>query len=339
MNLSRAPLISTIIYTAILAVLLLQVAGMNAEPLGYSQGLVAEWWNPIEEIVGDWSMVTLRCANIVLVFIVSLLVSRLAIKGGIHLARTYLPCILFVLLSTILYNDNQSLPVMLSTWSLIAASLTGIRSFVVKRLAVRRIFHAAFFFGLAVFFYPPAIYLTPLMLILLLFFRLPSFREWAVGLSIMALPVGLCFFALWVLGGEVSEKWELFVQSITVNDGSIREITSLQPWWLYVTLGVVVCLLLVFSVINMMRTRARYRRRSALGYWYFVVFALWSIAVAFASPVRSLYMLPLVACPLSIVLTTYFATSFRVRWRNFLFVLLLLVTLAIHLWGVLNEYL
>ncbi len=335
MNLARSSLLSTIFYTAILAVLLSQGGVLQGQSVVYDNSLVGGWWNPVSEFTGEWSSQVLRVANIALLFIVSLLVGRLAIKGVIYLERTYLPCIFFVLLTSVLYSDTHSLAPMLATWSMIAASLTGLRSFVVKRLAIRRIFHTAFYFGLAVFFYPPTIYLTPMMLVLLIFFRLPNIKEWAVGLSIMTLPVALSFFCIWVFGDDVAQKWESFLRTITMNDGSVRALSTLQPWWLYTALGVITIVIFSLSIIRLVTTRKYYRRRSVLGFWYFVIFALWSSAVAFASPVRSIYFLPVVIFPLSIVLTTYFATSQRRFWKNLFIVLFLGAILLVQFWDLL----
>lgn len=205
------------------------------------------------------------------------------------------------------------------------------RSFMVKTIASKRIFSAAIYFGLAGAIYPPAYYLAPLLFVALGLFRLGSFKEYTEVVVGVALPIALYFLTLWAFNWDCEGRWSLFYDALTLNDGTIRVVSNWSLNLIQYTFIAVCTLLFFLSIIRFLKRLKTYKHRSVLGFVFFIIFSLWVCSVMFLSPVRSLYMLPFVAIPISIVIPTFFAAVRPSFWTNFLYALLLFSAVAIHL--------
>lgn len=330
MDITRSSLLPTMLYTALL-LLLFWIGGGNTHtftPIDTS--IFGQPWDMVTPVIGN-NASTERVIAAITMFIISFQVARLAIRNVIYLERTYMPSMIFVIVSAAFYSTKYSLAPLLATFFFVLAFSQGLRSYPVKTIASRRILTAGFFLGTAAFIYPPAIYFAPLIYVMLSMFRVDKLKEWIVGTVGVGLPFGIYFFTLWVMQRNVGFAWEQFYRAITLNDMTIEPLLS-NPLNIvqYTFVGVLV-VLFVLSIIRFLRNAKAYKRRSALGFGFFVIATVWTICVMFFSPVRSLFMLPILGLGLSIVIPTYFAANRPTFWTNFLYALLLFSSIAIHL--------
>lgn len=338
MNLTRVSLFSVTLYSALLVILFWWGSTVSdSAHLFDFQSLGIELWSMPMVFFGvelDTSSVIAKIIGSFLTFQISLEVARLAIKGVIYMERTYMPSVIFVLISSSYYNITSSLPALISTLLFTLAFTTLYKGYLVKHIITRNIFIASVNMGLAVLFMPSMLYFTPLLILYLVLFRNFDIREWITAIVGVALPVALGFLYLWVFNTEnLASSFEMFCNSLQLNDGSTRsmmqgELNAVQYTFIGITL-----LLFVLSILRFRSVRKNYKRRSALGLRFFIYFSLWAGIIILASPVRCLYMMPILALPLSIVIPSYYAAKKSNFFSNSLYFLLLLSAIAIHLVG------
>lgn len=293
-----------------------------------------ELWSVGSQLFGDGFRLPLYVTKLVgalMLFVTSLIVTRLAIKNVIYLERTYMPSIIFTLISSAFYNNYQSLAPLFAAMMIAVGSSSVMRSYMVKTIASKRIFSAAIYFGIAGVFYPPAFYLAPLLLVALGLFRLGSFKEQTEVVVGVVLPISLYFLVLWSFGWDFEGRWALFYDALTLNDGTVSAISNWSFNLMQYTF-IAICVILFFLSIGRFLKRLKiYKHRSIIGFVFFIFFSLWVVSVMFFSPIRSLYMLPLLALPMSIIIPAFFTAVRPSFWTNFLYALLLFSAVAIHL--------
>lgn len=331
MDITRSSLLSTMLYTALLVLLFWWGSSLPSfadDALDVS--LFGSPWDMVSPIFGENSS-TERMVSALLMFIISLQVTRAAIRNIIFLERTYMPAVIFVIVSAAFYSTEHSLAPLLATFLIILSLSQGMRSYPIKVLASRRLLTAGFYFGVATFVYPPSAYLLPIIYAMLSIFRIGNFREWVVTTVGVALPLTAYLFILWVLQRDTSIALDQYHRALSLNDGTIGALTARPLNLIQYTFIGVVLLLFTLSIIRFIRNSKAYKRRSALGFGFFIFVTLWVAVVMFVSPVRSLYMLPLLGLGLAMVIPTYFAANRPTFFTNFLYSLLLLSAIAIHL--------
>ncbi len=332
MDITRSSLFSTMLYCLILVALFWWGTTTGAQQWEIDATLRGDSWNILDQLgFREWRLsdISSKIIGALLMFVISFMVARLAIRNVIFLERTYMPSVLFVLLSSMFYNNEQSIAPLVATMFIVIASSMGMSSYMVKRMAIRKLFSSALYFGLALSVYPPSVYLAPFVFVIVSIFRISHIKEWIVAIVGLVLPIGLMFLVFWSFELDFQYRWSLFYEAMTINDGSTR---MLRGWNLdivqYLFIAIVV-LLFMLSIIRFLRTRKSYKHRSVLCVGYFVIFSFWSVAVMLLSPARSLYMLPIVALPLSILIPIFFAASRPTFWNNALYITLLMLSIAL----------
>ncbi len=267
-------------------------------------------------------------------FYTSLLVARIAVKRVIFLERNYMPSILYVLFASSLSFSSLNVSMLLSAMFVAMGASIGIKSYVFKHLASKQVLTSSFYFGTAILFFPPAVYVAPLIFLILSLFRLrtPDFREFIVAIAGFIFPLVVYFLTLWSFQMDVQGHWLKFCDSITLHDNSLGEIISDKKLSIvhFVFLGVS-ALLFVLAILKFSKTKQYYKKYSQLGFLFFAIFSFWSLGVMLVSPARGISFLPIVAIPFSIVIPTFFASSRPTFFTNILYALLLLSAIAIHI--------
>lgn len=311
MDITRSSLLSTLLYSALLIVL-------------FWSGEAAQ----VSEVGG---FVPRHYIGALLVFVLSMMTARIAIKRVIYLERTYMPSVLYVLVCSSFRINVLSITPLLCAMLIAQAVSLLIKSHRFSHIASKQIVSAATYFGVAVLIYPAMVYIAPLLFIGLVMFRRFMVREWIVAIVGLVFPLFMYFLWIWVSGGDVVEVWSSFVDTLTYSDGSVDalmlggKISGWQYCFLFVCL-----LLLVLTFVRFFRQRQLYKKHSRRSFAFFSFFVVWSIAVMLFSPVRQLSMLPIVAIPFAIVIPTYFAFSRPTFFMNFIYLMLLLSAVAIH---------
>lgn len=264
----------------------------------------------------------------ILVFINSFFVTRIVIRNVIYLERTYMPAIIYLLVSSGYYNSYMSFrPLLVALLMLMAAEMI-FRSYSYKALATGRYLIIGFLFGTAGAIYAPALLLVALIPVALLIFRLFDLREWLAALTGWFLPLFFSAYGVWLSGGEfssvASDAW--LVLSTPTALPSYTLFSSFE--WTFIGCVVV---LFVLSIVTFLQQRRTYKLKPLKAYLYFMWMLLIWVAVWIFAPCRSLYQLPILALPLAVIIPTYFNTRKPNFISNFLYVLMIGCAVVIHL--------
>ncbi len=337
MDITRSSLLSTILYSALLVALFWWGDTSAIEVQSIPENVFGDRWNLVNDLFHSIGIDSIaRMIGAILMFFNSLVVARIAVREVMYLERSYMPSVIYVLISSSVFTSSQSIAPLLSSLLLALASSEAIRSYRFKTLATRNIFSSALYFGISALIFPPSAYFIPLIFVALSLFRLLDIREWITAIVAATLPVALYFFALWATGGDTTTQWELFTKALTLSDGTVKIAALHSVIITRLVFSAICALLLILAIIRFTRKGRYYKRYSRLSFTYFLTFTLWATAVVYVSPVRSLIMVPILALPLSVIIPTYFAGSRPTLFTNFIYILLLLSAVGIHLLGEIN---
>lgn len=270
-----------------------------------------------------------RALAALLAFVCSLVVAQLSIRSVLYLERTYMPSLLFVIISSAFYVAGESLLPLIVALLVLMAVRAIFRSYQIKNLATGAYLTAGVYFGIAATIYPPSAYLALMLFAGLGAFRINDVREWTATLVGLALPLGLSFYVYWALGGDFVAQAELYLQQLYWHDNLRVVFDNFTP--IDYTLWGVLFVLVVFSYVVFLISRSKYKLRSRMNYNYLMCLFLWALVVMIFSPSRTFYMMPVVAVPMSVVIPTYFASRRPTFLSNFLYALLIMSAIAMHL--------
>ncbi|MEG1075806.1 MAG: hypothetical protein RSB32_01530 [Mucinivorans sp.] len=328
-DLTRSNLFATTLYSLVLVVVFWGsgssiVASQTAFVIPTEHYWVSE---TLAELIASYADVC-QILSASLVFVCSLMVARLAIRNVLYLERTYMPSLLFVVISSAVYVAGKSILPLMVSFLLLRATSLFFKSYTIKHLAAGVYLLAGFYFGLAAVIYPPSIYLGLMLFAGLGTFRINNIREWIAASVGFVLAFGLLFYTMWLADYDVTHQFNLLLAEFNEHDnlGLVwRSFTIID----YTFVGVISTLFILAYVV-FLRSRPKYKLRGVKAYNYLVFFMLWAVIVMLISPVRTLYLLPVVAVPLSVLIPTYFASRRSTFLSNFLYALLLLSAIAIH---------
>lgn len=338
MDITRSSLLSTVLYSALLVVLFWSGETSMADIRPISPEIIGARWSLFDgwELSESYAWVkSLFGAS--LMFLISLMVARTAIKHVFYLERTYMPSVIYVLLASAININTETVQPLLAAFFVTLSITYGLKSYRIKSVATSIFVSSAFYMGVAVLIYPPTLYISPVLLLILSMYRLPDVREWLSTVVIFCFTIGFYWLIQWAMDVDLATRWGDFLRAITLNNGTIERTFRLENLNVFQILLSGVCtLLFVLAVLQFMRTRWKFKRYTILGFNFFAVFALWAIAIMIFSPVRQLSLIPIAAIPLSVVIPTFFAFSRATFFSNFIYALLLLSAVAIHLVGYLQ---
>ncbi|MFI3287217.1 MAG: hypothetical protein R3Y61_01925 [Rikenellaceae bacterium] len=343
MDITRSSLFATMLYTVLLITLFLSKGSFwgESEPVISNAAETAsliDWGHlsSITEFVG--SGFANRLVVGLLVFILSVMAARTAIKRVIYLERNYMPSVLFVLICTSFNTEELSITSLVSAVLILMASSTIIKSRRYKHIASRPLLTSSFYYGLSALIFPPSIYIAPIMFVGLFMFRQRNLREFIVVVSGFLFPFVLYFIGIWASGEDILSHWQILLNSTIQSDGTISSLLWSGDLRISEYLFIGVCtILFILSNIIFIKTRKFFKKHSQLSFRFFSFFALWSVAAMLFSPCSTITLLPIMAISLSVVIPTYFASSRPTFLTNMLYVILIVSALAIHLgeyiWG------
>lgn len=327
-DLTRSNLFATMFYSIVLLVVFWSSGSSLAEPSVFSmnadQTVVSMYLDRF--IVQNPFLSRVMSAS--LAFVCSIMVARLAIRNVVFLERTYMPSMLFVIIASAFYNSGESLLPLLVSVLLIRAVSEIFKSYMIKDLASGHYLVIGFYFGLSAVLYPPSAYMAIMLYGGLASFRLGSFKEWVSATVGLLLPLSLMLYVVWFVGGDAQRELLAFLGELNWHNdiGRVARHFTLVD---YTFVGTIT-LLVLLSVVVFIRSKKNYKLRSRLAYNYLFAMMLWTMVVMLVSPVRSLYMLPIAAIGASALIPAYFASRKPTFLSNFLYSLLILSAIAIH---------
>ncbi len=343
MDITRSSLFATMLYTVLLIALFLSTGRFwgESEPVissAVETASLIDWGflSPLTEFIGRGLAHQFIIG--LLVFILSVMTARTAIKRVIYLERNYMPSVLYVLICTSFNTEELSITSLVSAVLILMASSIAIKSRRYKHIASRPLLTSSFYYGLSALIFPPSIYIAPVMFVGLFMFRQRNLREFIVVVSGFLFPFFLYFLGIWASGEDLVSHWQVLIESTVQSDGTISSLLWSGDLKIaeYVFIGVCTILFILSNII-FIKTRKFFKKHSQLSFRFFSFFALWSVAAMLFSPCSTITLLPIVAISLSVVIPTYFASSRPTFFTNVLYIILIISALAIHLgeyfWG------
>ncbi len=263
-----------------------------------------------------------------LVFVNSFYVTRVVVRNVIYLERTYMPAIIYLLVSSGYFHSLASLRPLLVALLVIIACEIVFRSYHYKFLASGPYLMVGFALGLAGAIYAPALGLVALMPVGLLIFRIFDLREWLAAMGGWLLPLFFSAYAVWLGGGEFLSIVD-DARAEILSPGQMPGVGSFNLFhWIFA--GAVATLFLL-SLVTFTVHRRAYKLRPLKAYSFFIwMLLLWVAAMALL-PSGSLYELPILAVPLSVIIPTYFSNSRPNVVSNLFYILLIVSAVAGHL--------
>lgn len=286
---------------------------------------------PLVRVIAGWVMRWPSLGIILsalLVFVNSFFITRIVIRNVVLLEKTYMPSIIYLLVSSGYFNSPLSVLPLLSSLMVLTSLDLAFKTFQIKGLASGRWLSVGFFLGAAATFYAPALLLVILLPIALSIFRLFDLREWVSALAGWFLPVFFCAYFVWMAGGSISAFFEGLVTDLSekVEWPSPGMLNSFE-WTFIGALGLLFCM----SLFLFFRRMRSYKLKSLKVYFFFLWMLVAISAVMIFMPAGSLFQLPLLAIPLAVIIPTFFNSRKAAFVSNFLYVLMIGCALIIHL--------
>ncbi len=264
----------------------------------------------------------------ILVFINSFFVTRIVIRNVIFLERTYMPSIIYLLISSGYYNNYLTFRPLLAAFLLLLACEIIFRSYNYKPLSTGAYMTVGFIFGTAGAIYAPALLLVVLIPVGLTIFRLFDLREWVAAFGGWLIPLFLSAYGVWLAGGDFLSILPACRDALLTPQPlpAIEYFSSFE--WTFI--GCVV-ILFILSLITFFGRSRSYKLKPFKAYIFFIWMLLANLLSLAAMPSRSLYQLPIVAIPLAVIIPTYFNSRKPNFLTNFLYVLMMGCAIVIHL--------
>lgn len=337
LDLTRQSLLKTLFYFVLLAVIFwgaelvdpvrsgLAAAAYGeqimAPPAGMPLGTLIDHWLGYVPGIGI-------LLSSILVFVNSFFVTRVVIRNVIFLERTYMPAIIYLLVSSGYYNSYMSFRPLLVAFLVLAAVEIIFKSYNYKAIATGPYLVVGFIIGAAGAIYVPALFLVTLIPIGLIIFRLFDIREWIAAFGGWLMPLFFSAYGVWLAGGDftgvVSECRQVLTTPLALPPANL--FSSFE--WTFIGC---VAVLFVLSIVTFLGRRRSYKLKPFKVYIFFIwMLAVAALILAFV-PCRSLYQLPILAVPLAVIIPTYFNSRKPNFVSNFLYVLMMGCAVVIHL--------
>jgi len=253
---------------------------------------------------------------LVSIIIMFFIIVRFNLKFILYDNRTYLPAIIFILLSSSIVSLQGFYPVFIAAPLVLYSIFLTFSTFKVDK-PFSFIFLSSFMLALSSMFYHFTIYLIVFIWISLFIIRTPNIREIAVSIVGIIVP-----YLLWISYLFAFDDLSDFLNNISNIYSNIPAYQDLH-YSIYIFLGIVLLLFILtmifsFNGIYIKKIDARKFFKS------FVVFLFVSVIIFLIFP--SLHLFIIVSIPLSFLISIYL-----LNWRNKFFTELVFTLLILSI--------
>lgn len=278
--------------------------------------------------------------SMVVVFINSLFITRLSIRNAFFLERSYMPALVYLLVSSGYYSSwEASLPLMAAFMILMGLSII-FKTYNHKKVCSGQLLMTGFYFGLAYLFYLPSFILCLLLIPLTLsFLRLFDLREWLAAFFGFMLPLFFSCHITWLFAGNfnscISTLYDgLYVQQLHITTyeywhnmpHSFSHVTPLE-WTFIGAISVVT----IMSLIRTLKLHAIQKAKPLKVYKMMVCFIVLVGVVMIVYPNWALSAMPIMAIPLAVIVPNYYNGLRPTFFSNFLYALILGSAISIQI--------
>lgn len=337
LDLTRQSLLKTLFYFVLLAVIfwgaeLVDPVRSGLAAAAYGEQVIAPPAGmPLGTLIDQWlgyvPGIGILLSSI-LVFVNSFFVTRVVIRNVIFLERTYMPAIIYLLVSSGYYNSYMSFRPLLVAFLVLVAAEIIFKSYNYKALATGPYMVVGFIFGTAGAIYAPALFLAALIPVGLFIFRLFDIREWVAAIGGWLMPLFFSAYGVWLAGGDflsvIPACRDALMTPLELPSASL--FSSFE--WTFIGC---VAVLFVLSIVTFLGRSRSYKLKPFKVYIFFIwTLVIAALILAFV-PCRSFYQLPILAIPLAVIIPTYFNSRKPNFISNFLYVLMMGCAVVIHL--------
>lgn len=251
-------------------------------------------------IMADIPWFAVTGLTFLLAFIVGFVLMRTMVRNMVIQQRSYMPVLVFLVAAFGTSSGAFSLIGVVTALLLVLSVDTMLDSFR-RDIQLGKVFNSALLAGMAVLIYPGAVVYFPVLLIAMVVFR-KTWRDLVVCVTGFVLPLLMCSYVLWAVGGEITGTVETIVSEITARFyGGLMPAVA-DPF--LIALWGTTLLLTVVSIVDFLRGFSTTRTRPYKTFLFFLWILLFS-SLLFVAPGRSSMDLFLMAVPLSVVISTY----------------------------------
>lgn len=258
-----------------------------------------------------------------LVLIQAFLLTRLNMKYLFIKVRSYLPTLLFLLITSGITRLQTLSPGLIASLLILIVLNITLDTFNEKKLNYRY-FEASIVIGVGSLFYAPLLYLMLLVWIALIILRPYNWREWAFTILGVIVPGIFAFSYYYIFKDSPLKIFELFKTNLIINPG-IPDLNISE-----IHFGIFLVIMLIIVSLHLIRIfrlkKAHSRRFFIVFFWVFIC----SMGLFFLFP-NNIHLIYIVSLPFTLVLANYFSLVERFRWGNFLLFLFILMTVYAQL--------
>ncbi len=262
-------------------------------------------------------------SGVVILLLTALILTRINKQYVLIETRSYYLALLLILIVSGYTPLNRLHPSLIGSFFMSLALFRVFQAYSTDRITTY-FFDAAFLIGLGSLFYFPLIYLGPFLWISHFIIRPVQLREWlqvAVGLI---LPYLLAFAIAYLI--DQNDALILAIRQnhhLTIGLPVIR----LMPILYYTILAIIIVPASIKMIGQLNHKKVSARKYLHVLFWL----AASSIVLSIFSSAVSFTIIPVLAIPLSFLLTNYFISIKNLFWGNMILMILILLTIGIHL--------
>ncbi len=199
--------------------------------------------------------------------------------------------------------------------------------------AFASIFLASIFLSLASLFSASAMFLLVILPIALMLLRTPTeWRDWVIALGGVTLPYLYAFVAYMFIDNDGFTIFYMLYDCLFASSGWIFENGRLVEWIYLAYLTLVVLCAVLMLTRGLLTSRVKVQKIHLLFVWIFFI----ALIVMILLPSSSVFLIPLMATPASVLTANYFALTRYRRISGFLFYALILLTYAVQYFDVVS---
>jgi len=277
------------------------------------------FWQSLELLLSSSEIL----ASFIVMFfglVMAFAIARFSLRHNLLNKQTALPAFMFVLCVAAFPQSQTFTPSWIAALALLVSSSLIYESHSKRKPAIY-CFLAAFWMAAASLFYYKAIFIYPLLFIIIITVRSFNFKSLLATILGFLLPWYLYFGLLYVQGADVMEVAESFVikKEMFLNYAKL----PLQAWINFALLGLFV-LMAFISIAQHYNTKKIFIR---------VLYKVLVITTVYLTVVASIIgysfeSIPIIAVPVSILFAHLFDNIKSVRWQNILMLILMGVVIV-----------
>lgn len=265
-----------------------------------------------------------RVITVLLVVTITFYLLHINSKFIIIKQRTYLPILVFIVVSSAFIPVQRINPAIFASLFIIIA-LNHIFTSYQKENPLDNLFRAGLMLGIASLFYAPAGVMYSILFIGLSMLRPFNAREWIVSILGITVPWGFLIFTYYWLDIDISALVNMVKNNLIT--GTTSSIAESIPIVFTILIGIPTLVALLYLIPSMSAQKISVRKYQNILLWLLLLCAFSFVVI----PTCSYEIAYIGAIPLSYQLTSYFSSAKGKFWPEVLFILLFVAVLVIQI--------